>query len=216
MRKLFVKFLDLLTGFYETNIREFYTGVFFIKILLIILTAVHENFYGPSPSWLLTYTDDSLSIWVAVLAIILILADLLRQSAKPTPTHSQIVAVLVGNRLVSHVLTARSGQIRKAQSSPNESEMMEHLDEIMQVVQGEWKYVPIFKVIRLFMKSWMIVALYAILSVNLTICFGDIFGGLSRSSAWLAYVYNTIAGMFLIGYGFRPEQYIAQAVATRK
>lgn len=205
---------DLSLAFYETHARYSYAALLAATFFVILLT------WGVNPGYV-SQPTPSLSVMITVslvasgVGILFLLGDLLRLGVKPTPTYKQLVRRLRQEELIDQVVTARLELIKAAEHPPDERSMIAHLEEIMAIVQGEWKFFPIIELIRLSARVAMIVVLYTLISMNLTYCLqAAIFNTLEPFPDWLFYLYNTVVAMFLGGYGVAfPVHSLARVLA---
>jgi hypothetical protein len=193
-------FLKLLLVLFEKSGGILYTGLVVATIFMFWLTGEFHSAYPHNPALHLKWSII-LVLLLSGVGVLLILADLLRLSVKPTPTHAQLVDKLRQKPLINDIITGRLQRITVEPSPLNEKNIIRHLEEIMHVVQGEWECVPILEVIKLFVRIALMVALYTLISMNLTLYSKDvIFSTLGSDSHWLSHLYNTMVAMFLVGY----------------
>lgn len=200
MKKYIEKLLGFLLVIYKEYGRIAYPVLIVVILFLSLLTVEFNPEFASHPTLRLERTIIG-ALVLSGLGVLFVLGDLLRLGVRPTPTHTELVAKLRREEpFVDDVIKGRLERLKKTKPG-DEKEMVEALEEIMHVVRGEVEFVPIFEVIKLFMRIMVIVALYTLISMNLT-CYSKvaIFNTLSPHSNWLSYLYNTVAVMFLVGY----------------
>lgn len=219
-------FLDRAMKFYEEHGMSAYMVMGVTIFFLILLTFIYHTSYIIQPTQSVKITII-VTLILSSICVLFILGDLAKLGLRPAKTHKQLIEELRGNLYINKQVGVIKRRLTRAMHSNDEAHLSNYVDTIMQVVQGEWRYVPMREIFKLFARIFIMVALYGLISINVGFLSQTmIFNGLGGTKGiisdllqgadpqWLVYFYNTVIAMFSFGYDLNYPVHLLSRILT--